>query len=43
MVTKKKVAPRQLPSIPAELVEQFVTGPMTAEAVQDLSMAFKRA
>ncbi|MFY1927731.1 transposase, partial [Achromobacter dolens] len=34
---------RELPSIPADLVDQFVKGPMTAEAVQDLSMAFKKA
>jgi putative transposase len=26
-----------------ELVEQFVSGPMTAEAVEDISLAFKRA
>ena len=32
-----------LPSIPDELIDQFVTGPMTAEAVNDISMAFKRA
>jgi transposase-like protein len=33
----------ELPSIPAELIEQFVKGPMTAEAVQMASMAFKKA
>ncbi|WP_313058748.1 IS256 family transposase, partial [Stutzerimonas nitrititolerans] len=43
MATKKKTPLRELPAIPAELVEQFVKGPMTAEAVQDLSMAFKKA
>ena len=32
-----------LPPIPEELIDQFVTGPMTAEAVNDISMAFKRA
>jgi len=32
-----------LPPIPNELVDQFVTGPMTAEAVNDISLAFKRA
>ena len=32
-----------LPSIPNELIDHFVTGPMTAEAVNDISMAFKRA
>jgi transposase-like protein len=32
-----------LPKIPKELLEQFVQGPMTAEAIQDVSMAFKKA
>lgn len=32
-----------LPSIPKELIDQFVTGPMSAEAVQAASVAFKRA
>lgn len=43
MATKKKTPQRELPAIPADLVDQFVKGPMTAEAVQDLSMAFKKA
>jgi len=43
MATKKKTPLRELPTIPAELVDQFVKGPMTAEAAQDLSMAFKKA
>lgn len=43
MATRKKLPLRELPSIPADLVDQFVKGPMTAEAVQDLSMAFKKA
>lgn len=43
MATKKKTPLRELPAIPVELVDQFVKGPMTAEAVQDLSMAFKKA
>ncbi len=43
MATKKKTLLRELPAIPADLVDQFVKGPMTAEAVQDLSMAFKKA
>ena len=43
MATKKKTPLRELPTIPTELVDQFVKGPMTAEAVQDLSMAFKKA
>jgi putative transposase len=32
-----------MPSIPKELIDQFVTGPMSAEAVQAASMAFKKA
>jgi len=32
-----------LPSIPKELIEQFVKGPMTAQAVNAASMAFKKA
>jgi transposase-like protein len=32
-----------LPTIPKELLDQFVQGPMTAEAIQDASMAFKKA
>ncbi len=39
----KKKPPAQLPAIPAELIDQFVTGPMSAEAVQTASMAFKKA
>ncbi len=36
-------AAARMPSIPKELIDQFVTGPMSADAVQDLSMAFKKA
>ncbi len=32
-----------LPRIPKELIDQFVTGPMSAEAVNMASMAFKKA
>ena len=32
-----------LPKIPPELLDQFVKGPMTAEAVQEASTAFKKA
>jgi transposase-like protein len=32
-----------LPSIPKELIDQFVKGPMSAEAVNAASMAFKKA
>ena len=33
----------KLPSIPKELVDQFLTGPMTQEAVNAASLAFKQA
>ena len=42
MPSKKKL-PAELPAIPTELIDQFVTGPMSAEAVQTASMAFKKA
>ncbi|MEB0060174.1 MULTISPECIES: IS256 family transposase [unclassified Variovorax] len=32
-----------LPSIPRELIDQFVTGPMTGEAVNAATVAFKKA
>uniref|UniRef100_E1T9S2 Mutator family transposase n=2 Tax=Pseudomonadota TaxID=1224 RepID=E1T9S2_BURSG len=35
--------PPELPAIPEELIDQIVKGPMTAEAVQAASMAFKKA
>ncbi len=31
-----------LPTIPAELLDQLVKGPMTAAAVEDASRAFKK-
>jgi transposase-like protein len=33
----------RMPSIPKELIDKFVTGPMSAEAVQEISSAFKKA
>jgi transposase-like protein len=33
----------KLPSIPKELVELFLTGPMTGEAINDAGVAFKKA
>lgn len=36
-------AKKYLPSIPQELIDQFVKGPMSAEAIQDASMAIKKA
>ena len=42
--TKKcMAAAAALPSIPKELLDQFVKGPMTADAVNAASMAFKKA
>lgn len=41
--SKKKESPPALPAIPQELIDQFVTGPMTADAVNAVSMAFKKA
>ncbi len=32
-----------LPKIPSQLLDQLVRGPMTAEAVEDASRAFKKA
>src|SRR5579862_4168161 len=40
---KKGVAGAALPTIPKELIDQFVTGPMTGEAVNAVSLAFKKA
>jgi len=41
--TTKAAASVSLPEIPKELIDQFVKGPMSAEAVQAASMAFKKA
>jgi len=43
MPRKSKKAAAPLPEIPKELIDQFVTGPMSAEAVNAASMAFKKA
>lgn len=40
---KAVAAARVLPSIPKEWIDQFVTGPMSAEAVNAASVAFKKA
>ena len=42
MKTSKKPVV-DLPSIPKELIDHFVSGPMSAEAVNAASMAFKKA
>lgn len=41
--TRKPKAAQVLPTIPKELLDQFVNGPMSAEAVNAASMAFKKA
>ena len=42
--TKKSIAAAAtLPAIPKELIDQFVTGPMSAEAVNAASVASKKA
>src|SRR5438105_12480850 len=42
--TKKSAeAAAALPSIPKELIDAFVSGPMSGEAVNAASMAFKKA
>jgi hypothetical protein len=38
-----KTTTAALPPIPRELIDQFVTGPMSAEAVNAASVAFKKA
>ncbi|SPS02388.1 transposase, IS256 family [Cupriavidus taiwanensis] len=42
-IKTSQAADRELPTIPEDLIAHFVKGPMTAEAVQDASMAFKKA
>ena len=41
--TSKKRPVAELPNIPKELIDRFVSGPMSAEAVNAASMAFKKA
>ena len=41
--TRNALAAQALPTIPKELIDQFVNGPMSAEAVNAASMAFKKA
>ena len=41
--TRKPKAAQVLPTIPKELIDQFVNGPMSAAAVNAASMAFKKA
>lgn len=43
MPRKPKAKPADLPTIPAELLEQFGSGPMTAEAINAATMALKKA
>ncbi|HQW19496.1 MAG TPA: transposase, partial [Rhodocyclaceae bacterium] len=41
--TSKKKPAAALPSIPKEFIDQMVSGPMSAEAINAASMAFKKA
>jgi len=41
--TSRKRAVLELPSIPKEVIEHFVSGPMSADAVNAATMAFKKA
>ena len=43
MPRKPKAKPIDLPAIPAALLEQFGSGPMTAEAINAATMALKKA
>ena len=43
MPRKPKSSPASLPVIPAELLEQFSNGPMTADAINAAYQAFKKA
>lgn len=43
MPRKPKSDTTEQPAIPTELIDYFVKGPMTAEAVEDASAAFKKA
>jgi putative transposase len=43
MARKPKAPPADLPVIPAELLEQFSNGPMTAEAINAATLALKKA
>src|SRR5690606_33551224 len=43
MPRKPKTPPAELPSIPAGVLESFGDGPMTAEAINAASLAFKKA
>ena len=41
--TDQKKPAAALPSLPKDLIDQLVSGPMSAEAVNDITMAFKKA
>ena len=43
VITKRGKAQAALPTIPKEIIDQFVSGPMSAQAVNAASMAFKKA
>ena len=41
--SSKKKTVTELPPIPKEVLDQMVSGPMTAEAINAASIAFKKA
>jgi putative transposase len=43
MPRKPKAKPVDLPAISAEVLEQFGSGPMTAEAINAATLALKKA
>lgn len=43
MPRKHKAPPRELPSIPKELIDQLASGAMTAGLIDDLSALLKKA
>jgi len=43
MPRKPNTPPVELPTIPAELLEQFGNGPMPAEAINAATLALKKA
>ena len=43
MPRKPRTQPAMLPEIPAELLESFGNGPMTAQVINAASLAFKKA
>ena len=38
----RKTTKAAMPPIPKDIIDQFVTGPMSAESVENISLAFKK-